>query len=214
MRRILLYSILTFIILPGCEKWYKTEEVSHVSYIPQFTIEEGEFISLLRSDTAEYTDPGATAESNGETLQVYTFGEVDVSKTGVYLIRYMAENQDGIIGEADRIVAVTHHDVSSNDLSGTYDGSNWDPVESKVRKVHEKGLYECEEVLGYYNLEMPGRFVDLGNNELVLLAGEGYLGRYAAYEGSYTRSTLSWTIRLLDPPNDGIEIDVLWRKQD
>lgn len=214
MRGIAIYSIVIFFILQGCEKWYKTDDVSHISYIPQFTIEGGEFISLLRSDTAEYTDPGATAESNGEPLQVYASGVVDVSQTGVYIIHYYAENSDGIIGEAQRIVAVTHYDVTSNDLSGTYTGTNWDEVESKVKKIYENGLYECEEALGYYNLEMPGRFVDLGNNELVLLAGEGYLGRYASYEGSYTRSTLSWTIYLLDPPNDGIEIEVLWRKQD
>jgi hypothetical protein len=202
------------LILSGCEKWYTTEDVSHVSYIPEFVIEGGEFISLLRSDTMEYADPGATATSNGEPLHVYAFGEVDVSKTGVYIIRYLAENGDGLIGEADRIVAVVHHDVSYNDLSGTYEGTNWDLVESKVRKIDTMGLYECDEVLGYYNLKMPGRFVDLGNDELVLLAGEGYLGRYAASEGTYTRSTLSWTIILLDPPNDGIEIDVLWRKKD
>ncbi len=214
MKRIYLYGLLFFVLVTACEKWYTTEEVSHVSYIPEFTIEGGEFISILRSDTAEFTDPGATAISNGESLQVYAFGEVDVSKVGVYIIQYLAENRDDIIGEAERIVAVTHHNVSSNDLSGTYTGTNWDPVEMKVRKIEENGLYECEEVLGYYNLQMPGRFVDLGNNELVLLAGEGYLGRYASYEGSYTRSTLSWTIRLLDPPNEGIEIIVLWKKQD
>lgn len=214
MRKLLTYSIIILLFSQGCEKWYATEDVSHVSYIPQFNIEGGDFISLLRSDTAEYTDPGATATANDETLKVYAFGEVDLSKIGVYIIRYLAENDDGIMGEADRIVAVTYYDVSSNDLSGTYVGTNWDPVESKVRKVNEKGLYECDEVLGYYDLTMPGRFVDLGNDELVLLAGEGYLGRYASYEGSYTRSTLSWTIRLLDPPNDGIEINVLWRKKD
>lgn len=214
MRQAILYSILILIFLTGCEKWYNTEDISHISYIPEFTFEGGDFISMLRSDTAEYTDPGATATSNGEPLQVYAFGEVDVSKVGVYIIRYYAQNKDGLIGKADRIVAVTHHDVSKNDLSATYEGTNWDLVESKVRKIDSLGLYECEEVLGYYNLEMAGRFVDLGNNELVLLAGEGYLGRYAASEGTYTRSTLSWTIHLLDPPNDGIEIEVLWRKKD
>ena len=213
MRSKVQYGLALLFILTGCEKWYTTDNVSHVSYVPQFIIEGGDFISLLRSDTVEYTDPGATAESNGEPLQVYAFGDVDVTKTGVYIIHYMAQNGDGITGEADRIVAVTHHDVTGNDLSGTYEGTNWDPVESKVKKIHEKGLYECEEVLGYFDLNMPGRFVDLGNNELVLLAGEGYLGRYASSEGSYTRSTLGWTVSLLDPPNDGIEIEVLWRKK-
>ena len=214
MKRLMVFTLLWIILFTGCEKWYATREVSHVSYIPEFTIEGGEFVSLLRSDTAEYTDPGATATSNGEPLQVYAFGEVDASKVGVYIIRYLAENEDGLIGEANRIVAVTHHDVSGNDLSATYEGTNWDPVESRVRRIDSLGLYESEEVLGYYNLEMPGRFVDIGNDELILLPGEGYLGRYAASEGTYTRSTLSWTILLLDPPNDGIEIGVLWRKKD
>ncbi len=68
--------------------------------------------------------------------------------------------------------------------------------------------------MGYYDLEMPGRFVDLGGNKLVLLNGEGYFGHYAAYEGSYTLSTLSWTIYLLDPPNEGVEIEILWRKKE
>jgi hypothetical protein len=213
MRNVTLYIVMIMLLTAGCEKWYTTEDASHVSYLPEFTIEGGEFISVLRSDTAEYSDPGATASSNGEELTVYPAGAVDLSKIGVYIIRYYAQNSDGLVASADRVVAVTHYDVSGNDLSGTYTGTNWDPVEMKVKKKEVNGLYECEEVLGYFTLSMPGKFVDLGESELVLLPGEGYLGRYAASEGEYTRSTLSWTIGLLDPPNDGIELDVLWRKQ-
>jgi hypothetical protein len=214
MRKIVFHIAFIIVLLLGsCEQWYTTEDASHVSYLPEFTLEGGEFISVVRSDTAEFTDPGATATSNGEELAVYPAGEVDLSKIGVYIIRYYAQNADGLVATADRIIAVTHYDVSNNDLSGTYAGTNWDPVESKVKKKDDAGLYECEEVLGYYTLSMPGQFVDLGEGELVLLPGDGYLGRYAASEGEYTLSTLSWTISLLDPPNDGIEIEVLWRKQ-
>jgi hypothetical protein len=206
-------ALLMALIFSSCEHWYTTQDASHVSYLPEFTLEGGEFISVIRSDTAEYTDPGATAISNGKDLTVYATGEVDLTKAGVYIVRYYAVNEDGLTGTADRIVAVTHYNVSDNDLSGTYTGTLWEPVESKVKKKYAAGLYECDEVLGYYNLSMPGRFVDLGENELVLLAGDGYLGHYAASEGEYTPSTLSWTIGLLDPPNEGIELTVLWRKK-
>jgi hypothetical protein len=152
--------------------------------------------------------------SGEEELQVVAYGDVDLSSVGVYVLLYYAQNKDNLIEIGRRIVAVTHEDVSDNDLSGTYEGTIWDPIESKVKKIHPKGYYECEEVMGYYGLEMKGNFVDLGNNELVLVNGEGYFGRYGASEGDYTLSTLSWTIYLLDPPNDGIEVAVLWRKKE
>ncbi len=214
MRKFIINStIMGALLLGSCEKWYTTDDASHISYLPEFTLEGGEFISVIRSDSAEFIDPGATATSNDMPLTVYPVGDVDLTRTGVYIIRYYAENSDGLIGTADRIIAVTHFDVSNNDLSGTYVGTNWDEIESKVKKKNVAGLYESEEVLGYYNLTMPGRFVDLGENELVLLPGDGYLGRYSASEGSYTRSTLSWTVSLLDPPNDGIDIPVIWKKK-
>jgi hypothetical protein len=199
-------------LMAGCEKWYTTKEVSHISYLPVFEMEGGEFISMERQDSVDFEDPGVTATADGQPLTVYYSGSVDLSEVGVYLIRYSAENSDGLVGKAERVIAVTNSDVSNNDLSGIYSGTNWDPVESKVKKIDENGLYECEDVLGFPGFEMPGKFVDLGGNELVLLHGDGFFGRYGNSEGTYTRSTLSWTVFLLDPPYEGVEIPVLWRK--
>lgn len=206
--------ILLFIslLMGGCEKWYTTEDVSHTSYIPVFEMAGGEFISMERQDSVDFEDPGITASAAGEPLPVYSSGSVDLSEVGVYLIEYFAENNDGLVGKAERIIAVTNSDISHNDLSGTYSGTNWDPVESKVKKIDDNGLYECEDVLGFPGFEIKGRFVDLGDNELVLLHGDGFFGRYGNSEGTYTRSTLSWTIFLIDPPYEGVEIPVLWRK--
>lgn len=201
------------ILMTGCEKWYTTEEVSRVSYIPVFEMVGGEFISMERQDSVEFEEPGVKASADGEPLTVYYAGDVDLSEVGVYLIEYSAENNDGLVGKAERVVAVTNSDVSKNDLSGTYTGTIWDPVESKVKKIDENGLYECEDVLGFPGFEMKGRFVDLGGSELVLLHGDGFFGRYSNSEGNYTRSTLSWTVFLLDPPYKGVEIPVLWRKK-
>ncbi len=207
--------ILLILLLVSCEKWYETDDVSKISYLPEFELKGGEFISVIRSDSGSYTEPGVTATVEGEQVNIRRFGNVDVTKPGAYLLIYYAENSDGISNTAERVVAVTYEDVSENDLSGTYAGTLWEPlVQSKVTKTDTRGLYECEEVFGFPGASMPGRFVDIGGNELVLLPGEGYFGSYAASEGSYTSSTLSWTIFLLDEPNEGIEIPVTWSKID
>ena len=83
---------------------------------------------MLRSDTIEFEDPGAKAYAEGQELAIYAAGEVDVSEVGVYIIRYYAVNQDNLAATAERIVAVTHHNVSNNDLSGTYTTNIWLPV--------------------------------------------------------------------------------------
>ncbi len=214
MKKSFAYYLLVIILsLWGCEKWYTTDDVSHVSCLPKFDLTGGEFISILRSDTMEFEDPGVSAIADEQTLTVYAAGEVDISEVGVYLIRYYALNQDELLGTAERIIAVTHHNVSSNDLSGSYTTDVWSPVETKIRKTNSKGLYECDDVMGFPGHEIRGKFVDLGNNELELIHGEGYFGNYAGSEGSYTRSTLLWTIFLIDPPYEGVEIPVLWSKK-
>jgi hypothetical protein len=209
-------GILFFLllILVSCDKWYTTEDISHNSELPQFTLESGEFISVNRADSNTFIKPGVTAKSGETLLEVTTIGEIDFKNIGVNIIIYSATNADGLSATAQLIVAVRDVDVTNIDLSGTYVGTNWNPMETKVKKIDPKGLYRCTEVMGYPGAKMAGKFVDLGNNKLVLINGEGYFGRYGISEGSYSRSTLVWTISLIDPPYKDLEIPVIWRKKD
>ncbi len=213
MRGLPLYSLILVLLFGACERWNTTDEVSHVSELPRITLAGETFMSVLRNDTLEYEEPGASAVANGQELTVYASGSVDLSQVGVYLILYSAFNHDGLENTVRRIIAVTSEPVSGNDLSGTYEGTLWTPMEMEVKQLHRDGWYQCEEVLGHPLYEIPGQFVDLGNNQLVLLPGDGDLGSYAASEGEYSLSTLNWVVHLLDKPNDGIEIAVLWRKK-
>lgn len=208
-------TIMLFIHV-GCEEWNETEVVSHVSHLPRFEIVGGDYLSYIVDENApEYTDLGAIAFENNSEISVYSFGSVDLKKVGVYSVFYYAENSDGLFSIGERIVAVANKDVSNNDLSGKYIGTLWSPlVDMKVEKVNDNGLYKCSEVMGYPGTEMKGKFVDLGNNELVLIHGDGGFGTYASSEGSYTLSSLSWTIALQDEPYTGIEIPVSWIKLD
>lgn len=66
--------IVSLMMLTGCEKWYTTDDVSHVSYLPKFNLVGGSFISIRKSNTTGFIDPGVTAVSNGDTLTVYYSG--------------------------------------------------------------------------------------------------------------------------------------------
>jgi hypothetical protein len=213
--------VILMMALVSCEKWDESSDISRVSYLPQFELSGGEFISMEQND-GEFFEPGVKAFVDGKEVNVFlriggqnldiTTNTVDLSTPGVYIRTYYAENRDGVSNTAERLVAVTHEDVTDNDLSGNYIGTLWDPVSMEVKKSADKGLYEAEEVMGFPGFEMPGRFVDIGRNELVLLPDEGYFGRYGASEGTYTNRTLSWTIFLIDDPYEGIQLPVTWVK--
>ncbi len=215
MKVTLTYILLFTFFFSACDKWYTTEDVSHVSELPKFTLTGGAFISIRKTDSLSFKDPGATAEANGQSLTVYYSGDVIDTVVGVYIITYYATNSDGLKATAERIVAVTEYDVSNNDLSGTYETSIYgEEVDSKVNKIDSAGYYESDDVMGYPGYKMPGHFVDIGNNKLVLLHGSGYFGNYDGSEGTYSIGLLSWTLYLLDEPYTGISIPVVWRKKD
>ena len=212
---ICLVSLVFIALLWSCDKWEETADISHVSYLPDFNMTGGEFISIIKSDSGEFEDPGIEATVQGKNVNWFYLyqPDVDVSTPGIYILSYYAENSEGFSSIAERIVVVTFEDVTGNDLSGTYTGTLWEPrVESRVTKIDDKGLYKCEEVFGFPGSSMPGRFADLGDNRLVLLPGEGYFGKYDVSEGDYSQRILSWSVKFLDPPYRGLEIPVVWRK--
>jgi hypothetical protein len=215
MKNALPYILITLVSLTACDKWYTTKDVSHESELPKFNLTGGKFISIRKTDSLQFEDPGVTAESGGQKLTVYYSGTVIDTAVGVYIISYYATNSDGLKATAERIVAVTDFNVSYNDLSGTYKTSAFgEEVDSKVKRIDSAGYYESEDVMGYPGYKMPGHFVDIGNAKLVLLHGSGYFGSYDGSEGTYSIGSLSWTIYLLDEPNTGVSIPVVWRKKD
>ena len=208
--------ILIAILAVSCDHWDDTAGVSHVTYLPEFEFTGGDFISVLAVDSGKMADPGCRVTVEGKPVNYFSnFNSiVDITNPGVYIASYYAENTEGFSKTAERIVAVTYEDISENDLSGTYSINVFGPAETRVTRINGKGLYKIDDILGYPGALMPGRFVDIGENKLVLLPGEGYFGNYDASEGSYTKSLLSWSVILLDPPNTGVEVPVTWHKID
>ena len=212
------YIVLILIfVLTACNAWDESADVSEISYIPTFELEGGQYLSYMVNELDTFIDPGAKAYENGEEISVYTYGDTTVhpDKEGLYVVVYYTYNSYDMLGVEYRYISITSEDVTQNDLSGDYTGTIWSPqVEMKVTKLNDKGYYKCGDVMGYPGAEMKGQFVDLGKHKLILLPGEGYFGKFAASEGAYTLSTLSWTIKLISEPYDGIAIDVAWYKNE
>lgn len=203
-------------LLVSCETWKETELVSLESEFPVFELTDGAFISFVAGEQESWKEPGYAAYSGGVELTVYTYSdEINTNVPGVYYVYYVAENNVGLQSIARRVIAITNKSTVDNDLSGRYYTTRFSvEVEMKCKKVHNDGLYEVSEVLGYPGADMPGQFVDLGLGELVLISGEGDFGKYNTRKAAYTGSTLNFIVELLDEPNEGVEIDVTWIKED
>ncbi|MFO7657958.1 MAG: hypothetical protein R6W78_12925 [Bacteroidales bacterium] len=209
--KIFFAAVFVFVCVT-CDKWDDTADISHITYLPEFEMAGGEFISIMK-DSAGFKLPSVRATVQGKDVNWYYMSNYfDVTTPGVYIIKYYAENDEGFSKTAERILAVTYEPVTNNNLSGVYQRNVWGPAEMTLTKTDPGGLYKCSDVMGFPGLPMPGKIVDLGRNRLALLPGEGYFGRYDASEGSYSKYAVSWSVFLLDPPNEGIEIPVTWGK--
>ncbi len=207
------------LILYECEPDHETVDVSDVSQLPKFSYNDGQFISFVKGSRASFTDPGATAYVDDKEVRIVALrpDSINTQEANVYVIYYFAQNDDGIISEGRRIVAITHEPIRESNLEGKYRTSTsygWPAVEAKVRKKNDAGWYSCTEILGFPGVETKGEFVDIGRGELYLLPGESFFGDYDISDGDYTFTSLSWSVFLIDDPYAGIEIPVVLIKTD
>jgi hypothetical protein len=68
-----------------------------------------------------FTDPGATATSQGQNINVTTTGTVNTNQVGLYTLTYTAVNADNFPASATRTVAVLPSaEIPGTDISGSY----------------------------------------------------------------------------------------------
>ncbi|WP_461631909.1 immunoglobulin-like domain-containing protein [Labilibaculum euxinus] len=152
----------------------ETEDISRITYFPDFTLEGGQF--YRHEMGTAYTEPGVVAMEGENELTVTTTGEVDSNVPGLYEIVYSATNVDGFIGTISRYVIVTDEiDDSAVNLSGEYELVNSSlvifsvPVKKKDAGYYNMGsLYGYEETYGA-QYTMPIRFVYVRTGEIALV---------------------------------------------
>jgi Domain of unknown function (DUF5011) len=123
--------------------------ISKVAYYPSITINGPKFIAV--TEGAGYTDPGATAMLNGDSITYTTSMTIDASTaSGVYTINYTATSPDGSNSDQRIVVVVPASVVAdpviiANDYSGTYlraatgVTSTWTKIYTGVYTVENPG---------------------------------------------------------------------------
>ncbi len=98
--------------------------ISKVAYYPSISINGPKFVAITQGTA--YTDPGATAILNGDSITYTTSMTIDASTaSGVYTINYTATSPDGTNSDQRIVVVVPASVVAdpviiANDYSGTY----------------------------------------------------------------------------------------------
>jgi hypothetical protein len=150
MRVKIIFIVLAFVgITTACNKEDNfnypegTVGISKIVYFPSVST-KGDRLVIINQGEA-FSDPGATALLNGQTIQYTTTGTVDASTPGVYGITYEAQSPQGYTSSDWRTVVVIGNDVTANDYSGTYlrtatgVTSTWTKIANGVYEVDNPG---------------------------------------------------------------------------
>jgi hypothetical protein len=148
MKKLMMLLLSPMLFLAACNKepdfTYPEGTVgsSKIIYYPTIAI-KGERLIIIDQGTP-YTDSGAVAELNGESVEPVVTGSVDTNTPGVYELDYSASNPEGFSVTDFRTVVVlsTDEQVSSNDFSGSYNraATGVDAVWTKVGR----GVYQVD----------------------------------------------------------------------
>jgi Domain of unknown function (DUF5011) len=118
--------LLSIVLLQACSKeptYDETDDMvgsSKVVYFATVAI-KGERLMIIDQGST-FTDPGVTAELNGQPVPAPTSGTVNVNVPGVYVLEYTASNPEGFTASDWRTVVVmsTSAQVTNNNFAGTY----------------------------------------------------------------------------------------------
>ncbi|MBI9056485.1 DUF5011 domain-containing protein [Labilibaculum sp. DW002] len=211
MKKILYISLLAIITLFSACDDKETEDISRITYFPDFTLEGGEF--YRHEMGTAYTEPGVVAMEGENELEVVTSGDVvDSNVPGIYEVVYSATNVDGFDGSVSRYVIVTDEvDDSAVNLSGDYELVHGSFVIFDVPvKKKEAGYYTMGSIYGYektYGAQytMPVRIVYVRAGEIALvpmtdlfgyaLTATGTISEGGLFEFLISRDGTPWSYR-------------------
>jgi hypothetical protein len=125
MKSIAIYlftALAALSLFSSCKKDTEIENANQVGsskiiYFPSIAI-NGDAVLVVQPGQT-FTDPGATAILNGDTIKYTTTGTVGTAP-GVYNLTYTAVNAQGYSASDIRAVVILDASVIANDWSGTY----------------------------------------------------------------------------------------------
>lgn len=186
----LLTSVLTF---TSCDN-DSSAGYTRITYYPVLSMQGDETMYIDKGTT--FTDPGCTAELNGEdvTSQIVTKGTVNTAKSGVYNLSYSVANEDGFSATASRTVIVTDpadatEGVFTSDANSyrDYNGANT-PFGSNFEVIiinNGDGTYHVEDLLGGWYSQRAGYGTTYNMDGTISMDSEGNLTLISSLIGGW-----------------------------
>lgn len=191
MMLMLLVSVVTF---TSCDDDSSAGH-TRITYYPVLKMLGDETIYLDKGAT--FTDPGCTAELNGEdvTSQIEVKGSVNTAKSGIYNLNYSVVNVDGFSASASRTVIVT----DPNDATEGFfysDGENsyreYNGANTTFGRNFEviiinngDGTYHVEDLLGGWYSQRAGYGTNYNMDGTIAMDSEGNLTLISSLIGGW-----------------------------
>lgn len=157
IKYIYILAAIIGIMFTGCEKEYKDE--TRITYYPDFEFIGNEVVYAPIG--VNYVDEGVKVTEKGVEIPFEVSSNVNSGAFGSYAVSYTAVNSDGYSKTVERKVIIYDPNVSTEDISGEYNGSvvrnssegyqNNTVTLTKLEGV--TGLYEISDwIAGFYSV--------------------------------------------------------------
>jgi Domain of unknown function (DUF5011) len=194
----------TLVLIFSCNKFTVVDTpnqvgISTVTYYVVFTLKGPEVASILVG--TPYTDPGATAEENGQPVQYATSGTVDVSTVGFYPITYSALNKDGYSSSITRYVAVLADSAMPGvNLAGTYTNVGTLALTADITNV-ASGVYYTTNAWGGASAFVLPMYFFCTDGVNITVPTQSSAGETVDGTGTYSNTGLiNWGLTLHESP--------------
>jgi len=194
----------TLVLLFSCNKFTVVDTpnqvgISSVTYYVVFTLKGPEVESIVVG--TPYTDPGATAEENGQPVQYTTSGTVDANTVGFYPITYAAVNKDGYSSSTTRYVAVLASAATPGvNLSGTYTNVGTLALTADITNV-ASGVYFTTNAWGGASAFVLPMYFFCTDGINITVPTQASVGETVDGTGTYSNTGLiTWDLTLHEDP--------------
>jgi Domain of unknown function (DUF5011) len=194
----------TLVLLFSCNKFTVVDTptqvgISKVTNYVVFTLNGPEVQSILVG--TPYTDPGATAVENGETVQYATSGTADINTVGLYPITYSAVNKDGYSSSVTRYVAVlASAALPGVNLAGTYTNVGSLALTADITNV-ASGVYYTSNAWGGASAFVLPMYFFCTDGVTITVPTQSSAGETVDGTGTYSATGLiTWDLTLHENP--------------
>lgn len=190
-------------------------ESSKPTFYPVIKLKGSKYVSIPLGES--FIDEGVSATVNGIEIEYSVDGEVDNTKTGLYVLNYIAVNEDGFEGSETRYVMVIPEAEKPDaiNLEGQWETNNAPSAEYQFAQITKlaPGFYFTTNCWGSGSRAIiPAYFFTVDGKTLEIPYQKSGNLIQTVEPGSCVDGKISWQIVRLDFPGGALTANKFWTK--